>query len=102
MVKEFEKDLMISDYIYIDNLISYMSYTLHRLGIKKLTPKMVDDFKYAICNIYEGGMEPDFNTIESYEKWKYFNIDNLELSNRVINNNNSPYRDPTIKFLKLI
>lgn len=103
LVIEFENDLEEMKYFYMDMLVSSLGYSLRRLGIKEINDNIVLDFKEAISNSFFGGMEPEFETEESYNKWEYFSAENLIFSNVDINGSRdkNPYKDKSIPYLQL-
>jgi hypothetical protein len=80
IVEDFEKDLTTS-YLYYNQFNGALSHAMRNSNISwsKLDEEIIDAFKYAICNSFHGGCEPEFETEEAYSKWENFNMSAFEL-----------------------
>jgi len=104
MVSQFEEDLIIGvEYFYMSQITSVMATTLRRLNIVNINDGIVDAFKYAICNFYFGGCEPEFKSDDAMVAWNEFKAENLLFApNNVTNkwNNRNPYKDKSRPYLQ--
>ena len=76
IVKKFEEDLT-TKYLYYEFFNGALFHGMRTMKISslKLNNELIDAFKYAVCNVYFGGFDPEFDTEESFKKWENFNID---------------------------
>ena len=80
LVKSFENDLT-TDYLYYTQFSAALEHAMRNSKISwtSLDDDIIEAFKYAICNHFHGGCEPEFETEDSYIKWKNFNMTAFEL-----------------------
>ena len=99
-------------YIYFDKMLGVIDAVLDRSGVKKVNPISEDYFiaiKEAICDEFYGGMEPEFETKESFENWNklnsehyFFITENDRKHNNLYRFQISPYKDKTLPYLIFI
>lgn len=105
-VKEIAiKELEDFKYLYNEHLEGFIGTVFYRAGVPRLNPIPEEhfyDIKEAICDVFHGGCEPEF---ETEEEWKRFeSIDNehfmyvIESSDRY-SGPRSPFQDKSIPFL---
>ena len=104
LISQFEEDLIIGvKYFYLSQITSVMATTLRRLNIVTINDDIVHAFKSAICNIYFGGCEPEFETDDAMIAWNEFKAENLLFApTNVTNkwNNKNPYKDKSRPYLQ--
>lgn len=108
-------------YFYIDHLTTILGTILRGYKLQEVSEDIVETFKEELCNEFFGGMEAEFETQESYDKWEWFKSENLVYSATDINHKPSnmlhgfygekdiermktrynPYSDKSIKYLQL-
>lgn len=84
LVELFESDLT-TPYLYYNQFSSALSHAMRAANISwaSLNDEIIDAFKYAVCNYFHGGCEPEFENEEDYLKWENFNMTAFELVTEV-------------------
>ena len=75
LVSKFEAELT-TRYLYYTQFHAALCHCMRGAGISrtKMNDEIIEAFKHAICNVYHGGCEPEFDNEEAYEKWENFNM----------------------------
>jgi len=101
-----------SKYLYFNQMTGVIGTILDRAGVEKINPIPEDYFiaiKNAISDEFHGGMEPEFETKEQFEKWENINSDHYLFitveetkTDPRFRHINSPFKDKKIPFLASI
>ena len=77
MVEKFTKELEGLKYLYYKQFTGALGACMKKARISPaaLNEEVIEAFKYAICNIFHGGCEPEFKTEEDWINWENFNMD---------------------------
>ena len=80
LVAKFES-LLTSKYLYYDYFIGALTSAMYhnKISWHRLSDDIIDAFKYAICNVYHGGCEPEFETEAAWDNWRNFNMTAFKL-----------------------
>ena len=80
LVTSFENNLDIK-YLYATQFSGALSYAMRnsKVSWKSLNQDVIDAFKQALCNVFHGGCEPEFETEDAYKRWEEFSIDSFLL-----------------------
>ena len=75
-IKQFEESLGDVNYLYYNQFHGALAICMResKISWSKLSDEIIEDFKYAICNLFHDGCEPEFEDEDSWLKWENFNM----------------------------
>lgn len=76
LVSKFANELIEIKYLYYRQFDAALADCMRKNGISwaSLNDDIIDAFKFAICDVFHGGCEPEFSTEEAWTKWEAFTM----------------------------